>query len=111
MLVLIIDKLLIVDCVFVDKFMVLVDWLFDYGVYFFFYDWWEGVMIEVIDVYMEELYNIFGVLDFLVEGYIVELLIVEGLCEYGFGMFGVVYCDFVEENNLIENFGWDYCVF
>ena len=105
------EKPPIVDRHFVDKFMVSVDRPLDYGVYFLFHDWWEGAPTEAIDAYLEELYKIPGATEFLNEGYIAEPLTVEGLRDYGPGTLGAAYRDFVEENNLIENFGRDYRAF
>lgn len=105
------EKPPIVDREFVKKFMVSVDRPLDYGVYFLFHDWWEGATTEAIDAYMEELHNIPGATEFLKEGYIAEPLTVEGLRDYAPGTLGAAYRDFVEENNLIENFGRDYRAF
>ena len=105
------EKPPIVDRGFVEKFMVSVDRPLDYGVYFLFHDWWEGATTEAIDAYMEELHNIPGAPEFLKEGYIAEPLTVEGMRQYGSGTLGAAYRDFVEENNLLENFGRDYRAF
>ena len=105
------EKPPIVDRDFVKKFMVSVDRPLDYGVYFLFHDWWEGATTEAIDAYMEELYAIPGAAAFLKEAYIAEPLTVEGLRDYSPGTLGAAYRDFVEENNLIENFGRDYRAF
>ncbi|MEL6861740.1 MAG: Coq4 family protein [Pseudomonadota bacterium] len=105
------EKAPIVDRGFVEKFMVSVDRPLDYGVYFLFHDWWEGATTEAIDAYMEELHAIPGASAFLKEGYIAEPLTVEGMRQYGPGTLGAAYRDFVEENNLLENFGRDYRAF
>lgn len=105
------EKPPIVDRDFVRKFMVSVDRPLDYGVYFLFHDWWEGATSEAINAYMEELHDIPGATAFLREAYIAEPLTLEGLRGYGPGTLGAAYRDFVEENNLLENFGRDYRAF
>ena len=105
------DKPPIVDRAFAEKFMISVDRPLDYGVYYLFHDWWAGATQTAIDAYMEELHAIPGATDFLKEAYIAEPLTVEGLRGYGPGTLGAAYRDFVEENNLIENFGRDYRAF
>ena len=102
------EKPPIVDRDFAEKFMVSVDRPLEYGVYFLINDWWDAADQGAIDQYLEELHAIPGAQEFLAEKYIAPTMTLEGLRDCAPGTLGAAYRDFVEENNLIENFARDY---
>ena len=102
------EKPPIVDRGFAEKFMVSVDRPLEYGVYFLINDWWDSADQNAIDQYMNELHAIPGAKEFLEEKYIAPTMTLDGLRHCAPGTLGAAYRDFVEENNLFENFARDY---